>query len=176
VRVRIDRVLAAAFESGEFEPLVELYAPDALLDWSMPGTRTRVVGPEGIGEQLRAWWPGAGVLTRWDVSTFPSGLTIEFERRADGVLQRQRQFLQVRDRRIVRHQAYCARPHGGELEELADDAPVAAARRLGEIAEREPLTHAGQSGTSLERIVLADGRRLVVKRLSGDDWVAPRMY
>ena len=112
--MRIDRVLAAAFESGDFEPLVGLYAADALLDWSMPGRRARVVGPEAIGKQLRAWWPGSGVFTRWDVSTFPSGLTIEFERRAGGALQRQRQFLQVRDGRIVRHQAYCARPHGGE--------------------------------------------------------------
>jgi aminoglycoside phosphotransferase (APT) family kinase protein len=172
VRVRIDRVLAAAFESGDFEPLVELYAADALLDWSMAGRRARVVGAEAIGRQLRAWWPGSGVFTRWDVSTFPSGLTIEFERRAGGAAQRQRQFLQVRDGRIVRHQAYCARPQGGELEELPDDAPVAAARRLDEIARREPLTHAGQSGTGLERIVLVNGQRLVVKRLSGDDWVA----
>jgi aminoglycoside phosphotransferase (APT) family kinase protein len=172
VGVRIDRVLAAAFESGDFEPLVELYATDALLDWSMPSRRARVIGPVAIGKQLRAWWPGSGVFTRWDVSTFPSGLTVELERRAGGALQRQRQFLQVRDGRIVRHQAYCARPQGGALEELRNDAPVAAARRLNEIARREPLTHAGQSGTSLERIVLADGRRLVVKRLSGDDWVA----
>jgi len=172
VRVRIDRVLAAAFESGDFEPLVELYAADALLDWSMPGRRVRVVGPGAIGKQLRAWWPGSGVFTRWDVWTFPSGLTVEFERRAGGALQRQRQFLQVREGRIVRHQAYCARPHGSDSEGLPDDAPVVAARRLNEIARREPLTHAGQSGTSLERIVLADGRRLVVKRLSGDDWVA----
>jgi len=43
---------------------------------------------------------------------------------------------------------------------------VAAARRLNEIALREPLCHAGQSGTSLERIVLADGRRLVASSAS----------
>jgi aminoglycoside phosphotransferase (APT) family kinase protein len=172
VPVRIDRVLAAAFESGDFEPLARLYAADAQLDWSMPGRRAQVVGSEAILRQLRAWWRGSGVLTRWDVRAFPSGLTIEFERRAGGALHRQRQFLQVRDGRIVRHQAYCARPQGDELEELPDDAPVEAARRLNEITRREPLTHAGQSGTSLERIVLADGRRLVVKRLSGDDWVA----
>jgi aminoglycoside phosphotransferase (APT) family kinase protein len=172
VAVRIDRVLAGAFESGDFERLAGLYAADALLDWSMPGRRARVVGPEAIVQQLGAWWPGSGALTRWDVSRFPSGLTIEFEWRAGGALRRQRQFLQVRDGRIVRHQAYCARPQGGGLDELPDDAAVAAARRLNEIARREPLTHAGQSGTSLERIVLGDGRRLVVKRLSGEDWVA----
>jgi aminoglycoside phosphotransferase (APT) family kinase protein len=131
-----------------------------------------VVGPEAILQQLRAWWPGSGVFTRWEVWTFPSGLTIEFERRADGVLQRQRQFLQVRDARITRHQAYCARAQHVDSAELPDDAPAAAARRLKEIARRVPLTHAGQSGTSLERIVLTDGRRLVVKRLSGEDWVA----
>ena len=44
VPMGIDRVLAAAFESGDFEPLGELYAADALLDWSMPGGRARVVG------------------------------------------------------------------------------------------------------------------------------------
>jgi hypothetical protein len=126
MHVRIDRVLATAFESGGFEALVGLYASDALLDWSMPGRRARVVGPEAIGKRLRAWWPHSGAFTRWDVSSFPSGLTIEFERRAGGAVQRQRQFLEVRGGRIVRHQAYCARPHGGELEELPDDAPVAA--------------------------------------------------
>jgi hypothetical protein len=172
VEVRIDRALAAAFESGDFEPLAALYAADALLDWSLPGRRARVVGPDAIVQQLSAWWPGSGVFTRWDVSTFRSGLTIEFERRGGGAVRRERQFLQVRDGRIVRHQAYCARPQGGGPEGLLDDAPVAAARRLNEIARREPLTHAGQSGTGLERIVLADGRRLVVKRLSGEDWVA----
>nr|MBA3717757.1 hypothetical protein [Actinomycetota bacterium] len=154
-RGKIDRVLAAAFESGDFEPLLELYAADALLDWSMPGRRARVVGPNAIVRQLHVWWPGSGVFTRWDVSTFPSGLTIELERRSGGALRRERQFLQVRDGRIVRHQAYCARPQGGGPEELPDDAPVAAARQLSEIARREPLTHAGQSGTGLERIVLA---------------------
>jgi hypothetical protein len=123
VRARIDRVLAAAFESGDFEPLVKLYARDALLDWSMPGRRARVVGPEAIVRQLGAWWPGLGVFTRWDVTMFPSGLTIELERRAGGALERQRQFLQVRDGGIVRHQAYCARPQGGEPAELPDDAP-----------------------------------------------------
>src|SRR6266487_3754947 len=46
------------------------------------------------------------------------------------------------------------------------DAAADAARAVGEIDGREPLTHAGQSGTGLERIVMADGRRLVVKRLS----------
>jgi len=84
---------------------------------------------------------------------------------------RQRQFVQTVGGRIVRQQAYCARPHGtmSELpEHVADDA----IRALGEIDRREPLTHGGQSGTSRERLVLADGRRLVVKRVSGEYWVS----
>ena len=172
VSARTDRRLAMAFESGDFEPLAEVYAADALLDWSMPGRRTRVAGPEAILEELRSWWPDSGVFTRWEAEIFPSGLTIEFELDADGVFHRQRHFVQVHDNRITRHQVYCARPLGTDPEDLPDDAPVSEARRLGEIVRREPLTHAGQSGTSLERIVLADGRRVIVKRLSRDDWVA----
>ena len=141
MRVRIDRVLAVAFESGDFEPLVGLYAPDALLDWSMPGRRARVIGPDAIEEQLRAWWPDSGVFTRWDVSTFPSGLTIEFERRAGGALQRQRQFLQVREGRIVRHQAYCARPHGG----VAGGVARRRARGGGAAAERDRAARAADA-------------------------------
>jgi aminoglycoside phosphotransferase (APT) family kinase protein len=98
-------------------------------------------------------------------------LTIEFERHADGALARQRHFIQPVDGRIVRHQAYCARPQGATVEPL-EDAAADAARVVGAIDRREPLTHAGQSGTGLERMVLADGRRLVVKRLSGEDWVS----
>src|SRR5438034_274266 len=182
VRVRIDRVLAAAFESGDFEPLAELYAADALLDWSMPGRRARVVGPEAIVQQLGAWWPGSGVFTRWDVSTFQSGLTIEFERRAGGALRRQRQFVQVRDGRIVRHQAYCARPQGGEMEELPDDAPVAAERRLTREESRRLLAtfaamHVGFAGERIEgacsiedRIVIA-APATVAEEVDGVDYL-----
>jgi aminoglycoside phosphotransferase (APT) family kinase protein len=167
----IGRRLRAAFEAGEFAPLGDLYADDALLDWSMPGRRARVTGPEAVVAQLGEWWRGRGELTRWDESDFPSGLTIEFERRVDGVLARQRHFVQTAGDRIVRHQAYCARPLGA-TEEPSEDVAAEAIRGLGPIDRREPLTHGGQSGTSLERLVLADGRRLVVKRITGEDWVS----
>jgi aminoglycoside phosphotransferase (APT) family kinase protein len=163
--------LRAAFESGDFARLGDLYADDALLDWSMPGRRARVIGPDAVVAQLEAWWRGPGELTRWDETTFPSGLTVEFERRADDGFARQRQFVQTVGGRIVRHQAYCARPHG-TMGEPPQDAAGDAIRAHGEIVRREPLTHTGQSGTSLERLVLADGRRLVVKRITGDDWIS----
>jgi Phosphotransferase enzyme family len=163
--------LRAAFGAGVFGSLGDVYAEDAVLDWSMPGRRAQVIGSEAVVAQLGEWWRGDGELTRWEESVFSSGLTIEFERRADGALARQRHFIQTVDGRIVRHQAYCARPQGGTVD-LVEDAAVDGVRATGEIERREPLTHAGQSGTGLERIVMADGRRLVVKRLSGEDWVS----
>jgi hypothetical protein len=171
VPVSLGQRLRAAFEAGTFGPLGDLYAEDAVLDWSMPGRRAHAIGSEAVVAQLGEWWHGRGELTRWDESAFPSGLTIEFERHADGALARQRHFIQTVEGRIVRHQAYCARPHGATVEPL-EDAAADAARAGGEIDRREPLTHAGQSGTGLERIVLADGRQLVVKRLTGEDWVS----
>jgi hypothetical protein len=171
VAASIGRRLRAAFESGEFARLGDLYAEDALLDWSMPGRRARVTGADAVVAQLGAWWPGSGELTRWDEAEFPSGLTIEFERRAGNGLARQRQFVQIVGGRIVRHQAYCARPHG-TTGEPPQDIVGDAIRALGEIVRREPLTHAGQSGTGLERLVLADGRQLVLKRIMGDDWIS----
>jgi hypothetical protein len=171
VSVSLGQRLRAAFEAGAFGPLGDLYAEDAVLDWSMPGRRAHAIGSEAVVVQLGDLWRGRGELTRWEESAFPSGLTIEFERLADGALARQRHFIQTVDGRIVRHQAYCARPHGATVEPL-EDAAADAVRAVGEIDGREPLTHAGQSGTSLERIVLVDGRRLVVKRLTGEDWVS----
>jgi aminoglycoside phosphotransferase (APT) family kinase protein len=176
VHANVGRQLRAAWESGEFDSLRELYADGATLDWSLPGERVRAVGPGPIVEALAARWRGAGELTRWDVSEFPSGLTLELERDVHGAAARQRQFLQVRNGRIVRHQAYAARPQGAAPAHLPDDAALAAVRRLGPIVRREPLTHMGQAGNSLERDVLDDGRRVVVKRMAGDDWVARQTH
>jgi hypothetical protein len=156
VLVSLGQRLRAAFAAGAFGPLGDLYAEDAVLDWSMPGRRAHAVGSEAAVAQLGEWWRGRGTLTRWDESAFPSGVTIEFERHADGVLARQRHFIQTLDGLIVRHQAYCARPQGATVEPLEDPA-ADAARAVAEIDRREPLTHAGQSGTILERMVLADG-------------------
>lgn len=172
----IGRRLRAAWESGDFDALRGLYADGAILDWSLPGERVQARGPERIVEALAARWRGAGELTRWDVSEFGSGLTVELERRASGTLARQRQFVQVRDGRIARHQAYSARPQGAAPDELPDDAALDAVRRLGTIARRESLTHMGQAGNSLERVVLDDMRSVVVKRTTGDDWVAAHTH
>jgi hypothetical protein len=168
--------LRAAWESGEFESLRELYADEATLDWGLPDERVRARGPGPIVEALAARWRGAGELTRWGVSEFPSGLALELEREVHGALARQRQFLQIRNGQITRHQAYAARPQGAAPADLPHDAALAAVRRLGTIVRREPLTHMGQAGNSLERDLLDDGRRVVVKRMTGDDWVARQTH
>jgi hypothetical protein len=112
--VRLGQRLRAAFQAGAFGQLGDLYAEDAVLGWSMPGRRAHATGSEAIVAQLSDWWRGRGELTRWDESEFASGLTIEFERRAEGALARQRHFIQTVDGRIVRQQAYCAqRLRGG---------------------------------------------------------------
>jgi len=154
--VSLGQRLRAAFEAGAFGRLGDLYAENAVLDWSMPGRRAHAIGSEAVVAQLGEWWRGRGELTRWDESAFPSGLTIEFERLAGGALARQRHFIQTVDGRIVRHQAYCARPQGATVEPL-EDAVAGAVRAIGKIDRREPLTHAGQSGTGLERMVMAEG-------------------
>jgi hypothetical protein len=68
----IGRRLRAASEAGAFERLADLYAEDAVLDWSMPGSRAHATGPEAIVAQLSEWWRGRGDLTRWDESELRS--------------------------------------------------------------------------------------------------------
>jgi hypothetical protein len=174
----VDESFRRALEEADFGPLGPLYAPETVFEASVPGRRVKLTRPGEIVAELSSWWPTPGRLTRWDVWSYPSGVTFEFERLdASGrsQLERQRHFLQVRDGLITRHQLYVSRPQGRAL-----DVPDPEARRLaeravaglGEIAEQLPLTHAGQSSNRIERVVLADGRRLVIKHLSAADWIA----
>ena len=174
----IPATFARGLESGDFGPLAALYAPDALLDASLPGLRVRLNGPAAICDRFREWWPSGGRLLRWQTTIFSSGVTIEFERSslpAQGPNSwRQRHFLQTRNARIVRHQVYCARPQNSPA--LASESAVVdeSLARLGsEVVSREPLIHSGQSGNTLERVILADGRSLVVKQVrAGGDWIS----
>ena len=162
-------MLARCLESGRFGPLAELYAEDALFDASVPGRRYRLTDADEIVAVLERWWPSPGRLTRWQQDEFPSGLTIEFERAweddAGEHVWRQRQFLQTRDGKIVRHHVYSARPQSS----LEAPPPSPLAQRLlaerGEVVAVEPLVHAGQAGGWIERAILRDGRAVVVKRV-----------
>jgi hypothetical protein len=172
----IGEALARALESGDFGPLAELYTDDALFDASLPARRVRLTGRAAIRTQLEQWWSTPGRLRRFDVTSFPSGLTVEFERswRDDGErLWRQRHFLQTREGQIARHQIYCARPQSPAAAAASPLVERAIAKLEGEVVGRESLTHAGQSGNTLERVLLADGSRLVVKGVRAEgDWIS----
>jgi hypothetical protein len=174
----IGEALARALESGDFGALTDLYADGSLFDASLPAQRVRVIGRTAIRSQLEQWWSTPGRLRRFDVTSFASGLTVEFERswQEDGGerLWRQRHFLQTHEGRIVRHQIYCARPQ--TVADAAATSPLAEralARLKSKVVSREPLTHAGQSGNTLDRVRLADGRPLVVKGVRAEgDWIS----
>jgi Phosphotransferase enzyme family len=174
----IPATFANSLETGDFDPLVALYAPDAFLDASLPGLRVRLNGPAAICDRFREWWPTGGRLLRWQTTVFPAGATIEFERSSlppqGATLCRQRHFLQTRNGRIVRHQLYCARPQSSPV--VASESAVVAEVLAGlssEVVSREPLVHSGQSGNTLERLVLADGRSLVAKQVRArGDWIS----
>jgi hypothetical protein len=135
----IGEALGRALESGDFEPLAELYTKDALFDASLPARRVRLTGRAPIRTQLEQWWSTPGRLRRFDVTSFPSGLTVEFERswREDGErLWRQRHFLQMREGQIVRHQIYCARPQGRAAAAASPLVERAIAKLEGEVVAR----------------------------------------
>jgi hypothetical protein len=166
--------LHAALTTGDFSELADAYADDALLDACLTGGRSRVAGRARVVELLGSRFAGPGRLVEWSPRLYPAGIALWLERVSDGgAAVRQRHYLRLRDGRIERHWAYTAPPrtprardHGGVL---LDTRLVA---RLGEVAEHEPLVSNGWSGNVLERLVLADGRRLIAKRIvPGANWI-----
>ncbi len=167
-------VLRAALTSGDFTALSDHYADDALLDASLPGGRCRVSGPEAVVALLGSRFPGPGRLVEWSPQLHPDGVALWFERVSDGgAAVRQRHYLHLRDGRIERHWAYSAPPRTVSRE--ANDGLLLDPRLvsgLGQVADHEPMISIGWSGNVLERLVLADGRRLVAKRIiPGSNWI-----
>ncbi len=173
---RVAACLHDALVAGDFTAMDDLYADDALLDASLTGGRATVTGPERLTEFLASRFPGPGHLVEWSPQVYPAGIALWFERVSDdGTAVRQRHYLHLRAGRIERHWAYSAPPrtrapgareNGGVL----FDARLVS--RLGEVVEQEPLISTGWSGNLLERLVLADGRRLIVKRIvPGTNWI-----
>lgn len=165
----VERTLRAAFERGEFSVLGALYAADARLDASLQGERTRASGPAEIVAALDSRLDGPGRFVEWSSNLHPEGIELWMERLGeDGSVVRQRQYLHVRGGAIQRHWIYASRPRTPPPG--ADDAAAAAfdpglIDSLGEVVEHGPLVSRGWSGNALERVVLADGRRLVAKRI-----------
>jgi hypothetical protein len=167
--------LRSGLESGDFGALGEGYADDAVLDLNVPGGRERVAGPAAIVARLGELFPGPGRLVEWTAAVHDAGAAVWLERvsDADGAVLRQRQYMLVRDGRVTRHFAYAA-PHrtgvaGAGGPPGLDPALVGG---LGDIAEHTVLASRGWSGNALERVVLADGRALIAKRVvPGADWI-----
>jgi aminoglycoside phosphotransferase (APT) family kinase protein len=166
--------LRACVEAGEFGPLAEAYSDDALLDASVPGGRRRLRGPAAATAALAACFRGPGRLVEWDAAVQPDGVAVWFERvGADGPAVRQRHYLHVGpDGRVARHWLYAARPRTAPRSEPVPEAAEQLFAGLGEITERTTIASSGWSGNRIDRLVLADGRPLIAKRIvPGSDWI-----
>ena len=164
------RLRAAA--GGEVGVLDGAYASGARLDAGLPGRRVRLTGAERVLQALRGLWGQPAEVVEWDCYEHPAGVALWVERRqADGAAQRQRHYLRLADGLVTGHWIYAAPPRSTAPPVAGPSRAVFAA--VGEVADHAPLTSRGWSGARLERATLADGRRLIAKRLDpSEDWVA----
>jgi hypothetical protein len=168
--------LRRAMTDGDFTSLRDFYAEDAVLDASLAGGRSRIAGADGLTEFLASRFSGPGRLVEWSPQVHPDGIALWFERVSDdGTAVRERHYLQLHNGRIERHWAYTAPPRTPAPDARSGDGLLLDPQlvsRLGEVAEHEPLVSTGWSGNVLERLVLADGRRLIAKRIvPGTNWI-----
>jgi aminoglycoside phosphotransferase (APT) family kinase protein len=166
--------LRASVEAGDFGGLEDLYAPGAVLDAALVGARRRLRGPEEIAAALASVFPGAGRLIEWDEAAHPHGVALWLERVGDdGAAVRQRHYLHLgADGRIERQWLYTARPRTAPAADPVPEAAEELFASLGQVAERTTLASSGWSGNRIDRLVLADGRALIAKRIvPGSDWL-----
>ena len=165
------RLVRSALKSGDPSELASAYAGDAVLDASVPGSRTRTQGPAAIRERFGELWAGGGELVEWDLASHALGCALWCERvdGAGGAL-RQRQYLLVEDDTISRHWIYGAPPRS-TAPAIEGQAAPPLFERLG-VLQREPMVSTGWSGNRLERLRTRDGTRLVAKRVAPTaDWI-----
>jgi hypothetical protein len=168
------RALRTSIEAGDFAGLAEAYSQDALLDAALPGVRKRARGPEAITATLAGVFAGPGRLIEWDEAAHDGGVAVWLERVGDdGNAVRQRHYLHTDGGgRIVRHWLYTARPRTASPSEPVPETVEPLFASLGELAERTTLASSGWSGNRIDRLVLADGRALIAKRIvPGSDWL-----
>jgi hypothetical protein len=170
----VTTALRQCVESGEFAELADEYAPDASLDAALPGARKRVLGPDDITSLLGAIFRGSGRLIEWDEAVHDGGVALWLERVGeDGAAVRQRHYLHLDGGGLVeRHWIYTARPRTAPPSDPVPEAAEELFASLGRVAERTTLASSGWSGNRIDRLVLADGRALIAKRIvPGSDWL-----
>jgi hypothetical protein len=168
-------LLRAALGEGAIDPLVEAYADHAVLDAGLPGGRVRATGRPEIARRLAGWYADPGRLVEWSAAEHPGGAAIWLERAGEGRVVRQRHYLRTRAGRILRHWIYGAPPRTAAPGLAPADAtpPPALLARQGRVAEVRPIVSSGWSGDALVGVAMADGRRLVAKRIvPGGGWIA----
>jgi aminoglycoside phosphotransferase (APT) family kinase protein len=166
--------LRAGVESGDFSGFAEAYAPEALLDAALPGVRERVRSPQRIVAVLSAVFRGEGRLIEWDEAVHDGGVALWLERVGEGgSAVRQRHYLHLgADGLIERHWLYTARPRTAPPSDPLPEAAEELFASLGPVSERATLASSGWSGNRIDRLVLADGRALIAKRIvPGSDWL-----
>ena len=113
-------------------------------------------------------------MIEWDEAVHPDGAAVWLERVGDdGGAIRQRHYLRTDAAgRVTRHWIYTARPRTAPPADPVPEAAEALFASLGEVTERATLASSGWSGNRIDRLVLADGRALIAKRIvPGSDWL-----
>jgi Phosphotransferase enzyme family len=167
--------LRHAAAAGSDDELADLYAEQAVLDANFPGGRYRIRGSAAIAAWLAMRWKGPAELAEWTVGVHPAGFELWAERIGSTGVSRTRQYARVENGRITRHWIYAAPPRTpppGQSHDGGVQLDPRLLAGLGEVVEHEPLLSRGWSGNILERLVLADGSRLVAKRIvPGSNWI-----
>ncbi len=167
-------LLRAALE-GRVGGLAAAYADDATLDAGLPGERVRAAGRDAVAARVTEWYGDRAEVVEWSAAEHPDGAAVWCERDGERGAARERHYLRIRGERIRGHWIYAAPPRTGAPALAAADTapPTALLARQGAVARVRPVVSSGWSGDALVRVSLADGRRLVAKRLvPGTGWIA----
>lgn len=103
--------LRQILESGEFARLVEVYAPEALLDANVPTWRFQRQGHEAIVQQFHGWYSGPMPLVGWRERPTGWGAVVELEERQgereEEVYSRSVHLFVTAGDQIAEHVVYC---------------------------------------------------------------------
>ncbi len=167
--------LRYAAATGSQRELAHLYAERAILDANLPGGRHLIRGSPEIAAWLATWGSDRAKLVEWTTAVHPAGFELWAERITSACVSRTREYAWVENGRITRHWIYAAPPRTPPVGQSGDRVVCLDPRLLadlGKVAVHEPWISRGWSGNILERLVLADGTRLVAKRIvPGANWI-----